>query len=54
MHNHKNRFIRTTKSTLHLHNALYNMAQTILHTHIFFKVICFRPWRFSRGNAWRR
>ena len=34
----KSAFVRTTKSLLQLHNALYNIAESFLHTHTFLKL----------------
>ena len=35
-------------------SAVYKTAQHILHIHTFFKMICFQPRRFYRGNTWVR
>ena len=48
----KSIFVRVTKSTLQLHNALYNIAQNILNIHKFLKMNCSQPQQSNRGKAW--
>jgi hypothetical protein len=48
--NLKNIFVRTTKLIVWLHNVLCNIAQNILDMCTFFKVSCFQPRQFNRGD----
>lgn len=43
-------FVGTTKSTLELHNALYNNARNILHVHTFLQMSCSKPRLFNIGT----
>ena len=43
-------FVRTSESTLELHNALYNIAENIFHMRILFKLSGFQPRQFNRDN----
>ena len=42
------------KQHFKLHNVPRNIAQNTLHVHTSFKMICFPPRRFSRGDTWKR
>jgi hypothetical protein len=41
-------FVRTPKSTLELHNAMYNIAENISYMHVFFKLSGFQPCQFKQ------
>jgi hypothetical protein len=48
----KSSFVRTTKSTLELHNAHYNTAQITLLKRTYLEMSCFQRQQFNIINTW--
>ena len=48
----KKNLCQDQKSALYLHNALFNIAQNMLHVYTFLNMCCFQPQQFTIDNMW--